>query len=154
MKISKEIKSIITLVHVHKHLDVYQATQFYVNCNTAKSRGDSQEVHSTKNRKSRGDSQEVHTTKNRKSGGVSETLYTTKNMKSTIKHCSIIDFVTRQTNKFIGKQSDYNDSVQTEGVMPTKKFNANNWTSYHIYSWIENKLAAEELELKQQFIER
>ena len=126
-------------MHVHKHLDVYQATQFYLNCNTAKSRGDS-------------DSQEVHTNKKRKSGGVSDTLYTTKHMKSTIKHCSIIDFVTRQTNKFIGKQSVYNATVKTEGVMPIKDFNSKDWQSYHIYSWIESKLAAEQLE--QQFIER
>lgn len=136
----KEIKSIITLVHVHKHLDTAEATRFYANCNIAKLKagGDS-----ARKRKAKGEP------KKEISIAISDTPYPYKDNSGSIFHRSIIDFVTKQVKKFIGIQSLYN-SVEPEDVVPTIDFKPIDFTSYHIFSWIKCKLAAEERKLKQQ----
>jgi hypothetical protein len=138
----KEIKSIITLVHVHKHLDTAEATRFYANCNIAKLKAGGDSARISKKRKARGEPNKAHTTEKESSIAISDTSYPYKDNSGSIFHRSIIDFVTKQTKRFIGKESLYNS--EPEDFMPTIAFQPQDFTSYHIYLWIQYKLAAEE----------
>ena len=145
----------ITLVHVHRHLDITQATKFYKNCVKLKAGIDSSEVPISEKRKAGSISKKGHTSKHKKGGGVSETKYPTKNSNEmkTITHSSIIDYATRQTNKFIGKETVYN-KVKEEDAIPSTAFHAKLWNSYHIYLWVQTKLRAEEKQSKLRAEER